>query len=59
MVTLLFQNGCIFAPYDTQSVDLLNLLSWDALQNRRSCAKSVFMYKIENDLTALVIEAPS
>ena len=57
MVTLRFQNGC--APYDTQSVDRFNLLSWDPLENRQSGAKSVFMYKILNDHTALVFEVPS
>ena len=40
------------ANYDTHSVDLLNMLSWDTLENRRSGAKSVLMYKILNDHTA-------
>ena len=40
------------ANHDTHSVDLLNMLSWDTLENRRSGAKSVLMYKILNDHTA-------
>ena len=40
------------ANYDTRSADLLNMLSWDTLENRRSGAKSVLMYKILNDHTA-------
>ena len=40
------------ANYDTSSADLLNMLSWDTLENRRSGAKSVLMYKILNDHTA-------
>ena len=40
------------ANYDTHSVDLFNTLSWDTLENRRTGAKSVLMYKILNDHTA-------
>ena len=40
------------ANHDTHSVDLLSMLSWDTLENRRSGAKSVLMYKILNDHTA-------
>ncbi len=40
------------ANYDTRSADLLNMLSWDTLENTRSSAKSVLMYKILNDHTA-------
>ena len=40
------------ANYDTHSVDLFNMLSWDTLENRRAGAKSVLMYKILNDHTA-------
>ena len=40
------------ANYDTHSAYLLNMLSWDTLENRRSGAKSVLMYKILNDHTA-------
>ena len=40
------------ANYDTRSADLLNMLSWDTLENRRSGAKSVLMYKTLNDHTA-------
>ena len=36
----------------THSVDLFNTLSWDTLENRRTGAKSVLMYKILNDHTA-------
>ena len=37
------------ANNDTHSVDLFNMLSWDTLENRRTGAKSVLMYKILND----------
>ena len=40
------------ANHDTHSVDLLNMFSWDTLENRRSGAKSVLMYKILNEHTA-------
>ena len=40
------------ANHDTHSVDLLNMLSWDTLENRRSAVKSVLMHKILNDHTA-------
>ena len=40
------------ANYDTHSVDLFNTLSWDTLENRRTGAKSVLMYKILNHHTA-------
>ncbi len=40
------------ANYDTRSADLLNMLSWDTLENRRSGAKSVLIYKILKDHTA-------
>ena len=40
------------ANYDTHSVDLFNTLSRDTLENRRTGAKSVLMYKILNDHTA-------
>ena len=40
------------ANYDTRSADLLSMLSWDTLENRRSGAKSVLMYKVLNDHTA-------
>ena len=40
------------ANYDTHSVDLFNMLSWDTLEHRRTGAKSVLMYKILNDHTA-------
>ena len=40
------------ANYDTHSVDLFNTLSWDTLENRRTGAKSVLMYKTLNDHTA-------
>ena len=43
------------ANHGTHSVDLLNILSWDTLENRRSGAKSVLMYKILNDHTAPVL----
>ena len=35
------------ANRDTHSLDLLNMLSWDTLENRRSGAKSVLMYRIK------------
>ena len=40
------------ANHDTHSVDLLNMLSCDTLENRRPGAKSLLMYKILNDHTA-------
>ena len=40
------------ANYESRSADVLNSLSWDTLENRRSGAKSVLMYKILNDHTA-------
>jgi hypothetical protein len=40
------------ANYESRSADILNSLSWDTLENRRSGAKSVLMYKILNDHTA-------
>ncbi len=47
------------ANYDTHSAYLLNMLSWDTLENRRSGAKSVLMYKILNDHTAPRLTAGS
>ena len=46
------------ANYNTHSVDLLNMLTWDTLENRRSGAKSVLMYKILNDHTAAGLRGP-
>ena len=40
------------ANYESRSADVLNSLLWDTLENRRSGAKSVLMYKILNDHTA-------
>jgi hypothetical protein len=40
------------ANYESRSADVLNSLSWDTLENRRSGAKSELMYKILNDHTA-------
>ena len=47
-----FLLGGVIQDHDTHSVDLLNMLSWGTLENRRSGAKSVLMYKILNDHTA-------
>ena len=40
------------ANHDIHSDDLLNMLSWNTLENQWSAAKSVLMYKILNDHTA-------
>ena len=42
----------IGASYNVRSADVLDTLSWDMLDTRRSCATSVLMYKILNDHTA-------
>ena len=39
------------ASYDTSSADLIDSLSWQTLDNRRCCAKSILMNKILNDHT--------
>ena len=37
--------------YDIRSADVISdSLSWQTLDNRRRCAKSILMYKIINDL---------
>ena len=38
--------------YEVRSADVLDTLSWDTLDVRRSRAKSILMYKILNDYTA-------
>ena len=40
------------ASYDIRSADLIDSLSWQTLDDRRRCAKSVLMYKLLNDHTA-------
>ena len=40
------------ASYDTRSAALIDSLSWQTLDDRRHCAKSILMYKIVNDDTA-------
>jgi hypothetical protein len=41
------------ANYESRSADILNSLSWDTLENRRSGAKSVLMYSIKYLMTTL------
>ena len=45
------------ANYDTHSVDLLNMLSWNKLQNRRSGAKSVKSL-LDDDICRVNYNAP-
>ena len=40
------------ASYDLRSVDFLYALSWETLDVKRSCTKSVFMYKILSNYTS-------
>ena len=40
------------ATYDVRSLDILNALSWETLDNRRNKSKAVFMYKVLNDHAA-------
>jgi hypothetical protein len=40
------------ATYDVRSLDILNTLSWETLDNRRKNSKAVFMYKVLNDHAA-------
>ena len=47
------------ANSESRSADVLNSLSWDTLENRRSGAKSVLMYKILNDHTAPALRGSS
>ncbi|CAH3197120.1 unnamed protein product, partial [Porites evermanni] len=39
------------ASFDIRSADLIDSLSWQTLDDRRRCAKSMLMYKILNDRT--------
>ena len=38
--------------YDIRSADLMDSLCWQTLDDRRRCAKSIFMYKMLNDHNA-------
>ena len=40
------------ASHDTRSADLIDFVSWQTLDDRRRCAKSILMHKILNDHTA-------
>ena len=40
------------ASYDIRSENVIDSLSWQTLDDRRRCAKSILMYKILNDHTA-------
>ena len=38
--------------FDIRSVDVLNMLGWESLDQRRNYTKSIYMYKIINDHAA-------
>jgi hypothetical protein len=40
------------STFDTWSVDVLNMLGWESLDQRRNYTKSIYMYKIINDHAA-------
>jgi hypothetical protein len=37
------------STFDIRSVDALNMLGWESLDQRRNYTKSIYMYKIIND----------
>jgi hypothetical protein len=43
------QDIVIIDTYDVRSLDILNTLSWETLDNRRKKSKAVFMYIVLND----------
>ena len=40
------------STFDIRSVDVLNMLGWESLDQRRNYTKSIYMYKIINDHAA-------
>ena len=40
------------STFDIRSVDVRNMLGWESLDQRRDYIKSIYMYKIINDLVA-------
>ena len=38
------------ATYDTRTVNVFETLAWETLEKRRAYLKSIFMYKILNNL---------
>jgi hypothetical protein len=40
------------STFDIRSVDVLNMLGWESLDQRRNYTKSMYMYKIINDHAA-------